>query len=102
HQRRYGGLKVEALEGRQLVVDTIAQPVGLVDVQIVNPAGTVLDSTSTDASGTFTFSSGVSCPTVFDLVIDPAGLNVRRRFTNPIGQLNFIVVRRPLMLTASV
>lgn len=85
-----------------VVVDTIGRPVGDVEVRMVNPAGTVLDTTRTDAGGTFVFEGGASCPTVFDMVIDATGTPATLRFTNPVGQLNFITVRRPVVLTNTV
>lgn len=84
------------------VVDTLGRPVGDVEVRMVNPAGTVLDTTRTDADGIFVFEAGASCPTVFDMVIDPAGTPTTLRFTNPVGQLNFIAVRRPVVLMGTV
>lgn len=85
-----------------VVLDTIGQPVAGVDVQIANPAGTVLSTVHTGADGGFSFAAGVTCPTVYDLIVDPDHLAARFRLTNPIGPLHVFVVRVPVTLTGSV
>jgi hypothetical protein len=85
-----------------IVLDTIGRPVGDVEVRMLNPAGTVLDTTRTADDGTFVFAAGTSCPTVFDMVIDATGTPTTRRFTDPVGLLNFIFIRRPVVLTDTV
>jgi peptidoglycan hydrolase-like protein with peptidoglycan-binding domain len=84
-----------------LVLDTIGQPVGSVDVELRNPAGDVLETARTAADGTFAFTRGVTCPTVYDLIIDTPGIAARFRLTNPIGFVP-LVVRRPVTLSRSI
>lgn len=85
-----------------VVLDTVGEPVGDVEVQMLDPAGTVLDSTRTGADGAFTFSGGNSSPKILDLLIDPPELAVQIRLTNPTGPLHIFTVRRPVRLTETI